>query len=75
METDPSAVTGGQTAGQGAEAFCPFVFSAQPEARYKAINSHRNWHLRFWAGKGASQQSGFAFFLETVAFALDVECS
>jgi hypothetical protein len=73
VETDPSAVTGGQTAGQGAEAFCPFVFSAQPEARHKAINSHRSWHLQFWAGRRVSQQSGFAFLLEAVAFALDVE--
>jgi len=32
VETDLSAVTGGHTAGQGAEAFCPFVFFAQPEA-------------------------------------------
>lgn len=32
VETDLSAVAGGQTAGQRAEAFCPFAFSAQPEA-------------------------------------------
>jgi hypothetical protein len=32
VETDLSAVTGGHTAGQRAKAFCPFAFSAQPEA-------------------------------------------
>jgi hypothetical protein len=32
LESNRSAITGGQTAGQEAIAFCPICFPAQPEA-------------------------------------------